>query len=82
MGYDYPKYNIECLGANAVAPGVIVTEMASTIPDSALAAMLSQVPMGRLGRPDEVAGAILLQVANRRARKGLVDQGDRTVVLA
>ena len=29
-----------------------------------------------------VAGAILLQVANRRARKGLVDQGDRTVVLA
>ncbi|MCA9173436.1 MAG: 3-oxoacyl-ACP reductase FabG [Planctomycetales bacterium] len=44
---------------NAVAPGVIDTDMASTIPDSALAAMLSQVPMGRLGRPDEVAGAIL-----------------------
>ena len=49
---------------NAVAPGVIHTAMTQlwldSIPDpkAALASMLEKQPLGRLGRPDEVAAAI------------------------
>ncbi|MCP4782069.1 MAG: SDR family oxidoreductase [Fuerstiella sp.] len=44
---------------NAVAPGVVMTEMAETIPDTARSEMLKQIPMGRFGTPDEIANAIL-----------------------
>lgn len=43
---------------NAVAPGLIETDMTSGL-DSALAKSLeSRIPMGRMGRPEEVAGVI------------------------
>lgn len=41
--------------ANAIAPGVIDTAMTTTIPDSIRAEMLKQVPLGRLGNPEEIA---------------------------
>jgi 3-oxoacyl-[acyl-carrier protein] reductase len=44
---------------NAVAPGVVETPMAATIPEASRAEMLKQVPLGRFGRPDEVAGVVL-----------------------
>ena len=49
---------------NAVAPGTINTERVQQLPDEPggpeyLEAILAQHPMGRLGRPDEVASAIL-----------------------
>jgi 3-oxoacyl-[acyl-carrier protein] reductase len=44
---------------NAVAPGVVMTEMAETIPEAARGEMLKQIPMGRFGKPDEIANAIL-----------------------
>ena len=44
---------------NAIAPGVIDTAMSGTIPGPALAEMLKNVPLGRLGTPSEVAGAAL-----------------------
>jgi 3-oxoacyl-[acyl-carrier protein] reductase len=40
---------------NAVAPGFIDTPILSTIPDEVLAKMREQVPLGRLGKPEEVA---------------------------
>lgn len=40
---------------NAVAPGFIDTPILSTIPDDVLAKMREQVPLGRLGKPEEVA---------------------------
>lgn len=45
--------------ANAVAPGVIDTSMAATIPESVRAEMLKQVPLGRFGTTQEVAEVIL-----------------------
>jgi 3-oxoacyl-[acyl-carrier protein] reductase len=45
--------------ANAVAPGVILTAMAETIPEEARARMLPEIPLGRFGVPAEVAGVIL-----------------------
>ena len=44
---------------NAVAPGVVLTEMGRTIPEEQRAVMLSMVPLGRLGESEDVANAIL-----------------------
>lgn len=40
---------------NAVAPGFIDTPILSTIPDDVLAKMREQVPLRRLGKPEEIA---------------------------
>jgi 3-oxoacyl-[acyl-carrier protein] reductase len=42
---------------NAVAPGFIETPILGTMPDKVLDHMRSQVPLARLGRPDEIAAA-------------------------
>ncbi len=44
---------------NAVAPGVIDTSMAATIPEDVRAEMLKNVPLGRFGTPEEVANTVL-----------------------
>lgn len=44
---------------NAVAPGVVLTEMGKSIPEEGRAAMLAQIPLNRFGEPGDVAGAIL-----------------------
>jgi 3-oxoacyl-[acyl-carrier protein] reductase len=45
--------------ANAVAPGFIETDMTAAMTDRARQAVLAAVPMGRVGRPEDVAGAVL-----------------------
>jgi 3-oxoacyl-[acyl-carrier protein] reductase len=44
--------------ANAVAPGVIDTAMTQALPEDVLKWMLGQVPMGRAGTAEDVAGAV------------------------
>jgi 3-oxoacyl-[acyl-carrier protein] reductase len=44
---------------NAVAPGVVLTEMGLSIPESARAQMLAQIPLARFAEPREIAAAIL-----------------------
>lgn len=44
---------------NVVAPGFIDTDMTRVLPDDQRAAMLSQVPLGRLGDGDDIAAAVL-----------------------
>jgi 3-oxoacyl-[acyl-carrier protein] reductase len=44
---------------NAVAPGVIDTAMAATIPEAVREEMLKNVPLGRFGTTDEVANVVL-----------------------
>ncbi len=44
---------------NAVAPGVVLTEMALTIPDDVRKKMLSTIPLQRFGEPEEIANVIL-----------------------
>jgi 3-oxoacyl-[acyl-carrier protein] reductase len=43
---------------NCVAPGFIETSMTDELPDSVRAAMLSTIPMQRLGQPEEVAAVV------------------------
>jgi 3-oxoacyl-[acyl-carrier protein] reductase len=45
--------------ANAVAPGVIDTSMAATIPEPVRAEMLKNVPLARFGTTEEVASVVL-----------------------
>lgn len=43
---------------NAVAPGFIETDMTSGLADAHKEALLSKVPLGRLGAPEEIASAV------------------------
>lgn len=43
---------------NAVAPGFIDTDMTKELPDTQKEAMLGQIPLGRLGQPDEIAAIV------------------------
>lgn len=43
---------------NAVAPGFIETEMLRSIPKEIMEKILAQIPLGRLGKTSEVAGAV------------------------
>jgi 3-oxoacyl-[acyl-carrier protein] reductase len=44
--------------ANAVAPGLIPTELTAPLPQQVKDAILAQVPLGRLGTPEDVAGVV------------------------
>ena len=44
--------------ANVIAPGYIKTALTDVIPDEAKEQMLSLTPLGRLGDPEDVAGAV------------------------
>ena len=44
---------------NSVAPGFIDTEMTQALPEEIRAAILARIPMQRMGRPEEVADAVV-----------------------
>ena len=44
--------------ANVVAPGYVTTQLTDVLPDEAKDAMLAATPLGRLGDPADIAGAV------------------------
>ena len=44
--------------ANVVVPGYVKTQLTDVLPEEATGAMLQSTPLGRLGEPDDVAGAV------------------------
>lgn len=44
---------------NAVAPGVINTDMMAGVPEAMLAPIVAGIPIGRIGEPEEIADAFL-----------------------
>ena len=44
--------------ANVVAPGYVKTRLTDVIPEELQGVMLTNTPLGRLGEPDDVAGAV------------------------
>lgn len=44
---------------NCVAPGFIATDMTDVLPEAQKTALLSQIPLGRLGAPEEIAAAVV-----------------------
>ena len=43
---------------NCIAPGFIETDMTAALPEEQQKALLGQIPLGKLGRPDDVAHAV------------------------
>lgn len=43
---------------NAIAPGFIETDMLKSVPKDIMDKILAQIPLGRLGKPSEIAGAV------------------------
>lgn len=52
---------------NAVAPGFIDTDMTRELPDSQRDALLSSIPLGRLGRPEEIAAVVAFLASDAAA---------------
>lgn len=52
---------------NAVAPGYVETDMVAAMPKETLQKIVAQVPVGRLGRPEEIARAVRFLVSDEAA---------------
>lgn len=49
---------------NAVAPGFISTDMLGNVPEKVLNQLNGKIPLGRLGRPEEIAGVYVFLASN------------------
>jgi 3-oxoacyl-[acyl-carrier protein] reductase len=52
---------------NCVAPGFIATDMTEVLPEAQKAALLAQIPVGRLGAPEEIAAAVAFLASSQAA---------------
>jgi 3-oxoacyl-[acyl-carrier protein] reductase len=50
---------------NAVAPGMVLTEMVAAIWEAKKASYLARIPMARIGEPEEIASAVLFLASDR-----------------
>ena len=53
------EYASRGITVNAVAPGFIETDMTSALPEAAKVGIIDQTPLGRIGRPEEVAAGVV-----------------------
>jgi acetoacetyl-CoA reductase/3-oxoacyl-[acyl-carrier protein] reductase len=55
------------LTVNAVTPGFIATEMVAAMPEKVLSRVRAQIPVGRLGKPEEIARVVAFLAADESA---------------
>ncbi len=55
------------LTVNGVTPGYIATDMLATIPDKVLDRLRGQIPVGRFGKPEEIARVVAFLAADESA---------------
>ena len=53
------EYGPKGIRVNAVAPGIIETDMMKAVPKEVIDPMIAQVPLRRLGQPQDIANAFL-----------------------
>ncbi len=61
MARDLGKYGIRAV---SIAPGSFDTVLLKRVPEKALKSMLNQMPLGRLGQPDEYAHLVTTVIEN------------------
>ena len=49
---------------NAIAPGYVDTDMVRAVPPNVLEKIVAKIPMGRLGKADDIARGVLFRVAD------------------
>ncbi|MDY0881379.1 acetoacetyl-CoA reductase [Dongia soli] len=49
---------------NSICPGYIDTEMVRAVPEAVLEKIIAKIPVGRLGKPEEIARAVVFLVAD------------------
>ena len=49
---------------NAVAPGVIMTDMMKDVPENLIQPIIQTIPLGRIGQPEDIANAFLFLVSD------------------
>jgi len=55
---------VKNITVNAIAPGYIDTEMVRAVPPNVLEKIVARIPVGRLGKADEIARGVLFLVAD------------------
>ena len=50
---------------NAIAPGFVATDMTDVLPDKLKQQMLEQIPLGRVGKPEDIANAALFLASDQ-----------------
>jgi 3-oxoacyl-[acyl-carrier protein] reductase len=53
--------------ANVVAPGFVETAMTAVLPEETSRKMLGDIPLGRFGRADEIAAAVVYLASEEAA---------------
>ena len=48
---------------NAIAPGYVLTDMVRAVPEKVLEKIISTIPVGRLGNPEDIARGVLFLVS-------------------
>ncbi len=48
---------------NAIAPGYIKTDMTASVPEKVMGQIIANIPVGRLGEPNEIARSVMFLVA-------------------
>ena len=61
LAQEGARHNIT---VNAVAPGYVDTEMVRAVPEAVLEKIVASIPVGRLGRAEDIARAVLFLIAD------------------
>jgi acetoacetyl-CoA reductase len=56
LAQEGARFNIT---ANAICPGYIATDMVMAVPEKVRDAIIGQIPVGRLGEPEEIARCVV-----------------------
>lgn len=60
LSKELARFNVN---VNAIAPGIIETLMTDAVPKTALDEMIKQIPLGRIGKPEDIANLVKFLVS-------------------